>query len=161
MDSVLFGLKRAHQSSLRFGREATEKFGLTPARFDLLFTIKQHRMCDGTFEQALLPRVLGVSRPVVSRMLRSLERLGLVHRGPRRHRTRFIALTVRGLAAIRRAAKRLYFNGFARRLVARSLRHDGCENDFARREHLEASLKSVRGFFRDHASLFYYWHPDD
>ncbi len=163
MDAIFFGLKRAHQASLRFGHEATKQFGLTPARFDLLFALKQRRNdYPWRMTQHELRGILGVSAPTVSRMLRSLEKLALVWRGPRGCRSsRRVGLTFRGRMLIRRAGKRLYFNGFARRVADRALRRFCRELDFQRRGSLDEKLRAIRHYFGDAATLSYPWDPDD
>lgn len=169
MDAIFFGLKRACQGALRAGHELTKEYGLTPARFDLLFALKQWRDLHGpTFalSQLGLRIALGVSAPTVSRMLRSLEKLRLVGRGPRKHEyrtTRPVWLTLRGRSLIRRAAKRIVYNKRAQRLSYRALRatREAHERDFVRRESLEEMLRTMRRFFGDVAVLHYAWHADD
>ena len=41
MHAAMFSLKRAHHSVLRIGRPMLLDMGLTAARFDLLFALKQ------------------------------------------------------------------------------------------------------------------------
>lgn len=167
MDAIFFGLKRAFHGTLRVGTELTKDFGLTPARFDLLFVLKQWRdQYPPTFalSQRGLRVGLGVSAPTVSRMLRSLEKLRLVRRGPRKHHyktSRPVMLTERGRALIRRAAKRIVFNKRARRIADRALRSGNRNNAFLRRESLEEKLRTMRRFLGDFAVLYYAWHPDD
>jgi DNA-binding MarR family transcriptional regulator len=162
MDAMFFGLKRAHQGCQRFGHAATKEFGLTPARFDLLFALKQRRDdCPLLMTQHELRGVLGVSAPTVSRMLRSLERLALVWRGPRRRNTREVALTVRGRMLIRRAAKRLLYSGVAYRVANRAIRRFRKELDFVRRGSFDEKLAAIRRYFGDVATLYYPWDPDD
>src|SRR5689334_22171797 len=113
MDSIFFGLKRAHQGTLRFARLALAPFGLTPARFDLLYAL--HTVPVRGMLQSLLRRVLGVTAPTVSRMLRSLEGLGLLVRR-RSHpgaRQRWVQLTEQGIGAVRRALYLLVSSGAA------------------------------------------------
>ena len=163
MDAMFFSLKRAHHASLRFGHEATKEFGLTPARFDLLFALKQHRdESPLAMTQHELRGILGVSAPTVSRMLRSLERLALVWRGPRApRRSRAVGLTFRGRMLIRRATRRLFFSGFARRVADRAIRRFRKELDFERRGSLDEKLKAIRQYFGDAATLSYQGDPDD
>ena len=77
MNVIFFGLKRAYHGTLRVTREALAKLGLTPARFDLLYIVAKE---GGTLLQRELQRALGVVAATVSRMLTSLEELGLVER---------------------------------------------------------------------------------
>jgi len=82
MHAILFGMKRAFQASLRVMRRPLEPFGLTPARFDMLWCIHQLDVDDEACPvlQSDVRKRLGVTAPTVTRMLRSLEALGLVQR---------------------------------------------------------------------------------
>jgi DNA-binding MarR family transcriptional regulator len=85
----------------RFAREEAEGVGLTTARLDMLRTIM-----DGGSEilQSTLRERLCVSAPVVSIMVRAIERLGFVkrERALADRRTFLVSLTERGAAALRR-----------------------------------------------------------
>jgi DNA-binding MarR family transcriptional regulator len=81
MEDVLFSMKRVFQGSLSVARGLLKPYGLTPARFDMMRAIAE---CDYGMMQSDLRRQLGVSAPTVSRMIRSLEELGLVWRKPAR-----------------------------------------------------------------------------
>ena len=78
MHALLFSLKRTYWSALLRTRQLALIFGITPARFDMLYAIANHSEFGLT--QAGLSRILGVSGATVSRMLDSLEELGLVIR---------------------------------------------------------------------------------
>ena len=112
MHPVFFGLKRAHHLSVAVARNLTCHFGLTPARFDMLLALERARP---SMRQRDLRRILGVSAPTVSRMLKALESLGLVlrrkepltiRRADRRHRR--VMLTDRGRARIRAAMRSIF-----------------------------------------------------
>jgi len=135
-------------------------FGLTPARFDLLFALKEPHENGFSVLQSELRAKLGVSRPTVSRMLASLERLGFVRRDERAY-TRRVYLTRLGRYVVRRAAKRVYHSGFAFREVRRAIRLGPPLLDFMARADLESLLNKMRRTFRDSATLYYRWHPDD
>jgi DNA-binding MarR family transcriptional regulator len=77
MQKHLFALKRGYQSTLRFCRFVFDGTGLTVARYDMLFAIKREKGC---ISQKQLREILGVTRATVSKMLGSLEELGLVRR---------------------------------------------------------------------------------
>ncbi len=77
MHTVFFGLKRAFHGTLRVTRGALATFGLTAARFDMLYIVAKE---GSSLTQRRLQRALGVAAATVSRMLRSLEKLGLVER---------------------------------------------------------------------------------
>ena len=98
MNAVFFGCKRAFHGCLRIARQLLAGFDLTPARFDMLTAVGQDHN-QGCTQRELRTR-LGVSAATISRMLRSLEELGLVDgcrqkRGDRR--TRWLQLTLEGL----------------------------------------------------------------
>jgi DNA-binding MarR family transcriptional regulator len=102
MHPVTFAIKRTFQGALRVMRPWFQQFDLTPARFDMLYAISRHHRYF--MLQSELRRVLGVSAPTVSRMLRSLEDLKWLTRrayGPDR-RERVIELTARGYYLLKR-----------------------------------------------------------
>ena len=78
MNAIFFGLKRAYHGTLRIYRHALARQGLTAARFDLLYAAREYRRHG--VRQSSLRRALGVSAPTVSRMVASLEALGLLRR---------------------------------------------------------------------------------
>jgi DNA-binding MarR family transcriptional regulator len=163
MDSIFFGLKRAHHGVLRITRRALKDVGLTAARFDLLYAVHRRR----GLPQSQLRRVLGVSAPTVSRMLASLEALGLVERrlvsGCRRRL--WVLLTSAGLRSIRRAIGRFIRSGWARLAVDSAL----CPSDWHdidgaclyTKDACEGTLNAFRSAYGDVATLYYPWHPDD
>jgi len=77
MHYLSFAFKRAHYASLRATRPFATKFGLTPARFDLICCALRLR---GTAYQANIARSLGVSQVTVCRMVRAMEQGGLIRR---------------------------------------------------------------------------------
>jgi DNA-binding MarR family transcriptional regulator len=165
MHVVLFGLKRAWQSSLRVTRGALGALGLTAARFDLLYALQHLNRFNSTY-QSDLRRALGVSRTTVSRMLVSLEVLGLVKRKRTGldGRQRLVLLTAAGRARIRLAIKRLIRSGAAELAVDNALAGTLWYDEgvcFRETENFEIYLKGIRRAFRDRATLYYPWHPDD
>src|ERR1700734_1337890 len=120
MHAVFFDLKRAYHSTLRLTRRLLKSLGLTAARFDLLYIVER---AGKTMLQCDLRRVLGVTAPTVSRLLASLEALGLVERegmGLARRR-RHVALTKAGLRCVRRAARSLIHSGWVELAVDSAL----------------------------------------
>ena len=109
MHQMSFKLKRCFHSALRFHRAVSQPFHrkLTPARFDLLHTIVVSR---GSAEQSEIVKMLGVTRPTVSRMLRSLLELGWIQRkrSPRHPRAWIIFLTDLGRSLIKLAARVIF-----------------------------------------------------
>jgi DNA-binding MarR family transcriptional regulator len=77
MHYVSFALKRAHYAALAASRPFATKFGLTPARFDLICCALRLEISGF---QANIARCLGVSQVTISRMVRRMERAGLVRR---------------------------------------------------------------------------------
>jgi DNA-binding MarR family transcriptional regulator len=162
MNAIFFGLKRAHHGVLRITRRGLAKLGLTAARFDMMYVVYEHR----GLRQSSLRRALGVSAPTVSRMLASLEELGLLKRktafGYRRQR--FVSLTAVGLRCIRRAIRLFIRWGAAQLAVDSALCPDRWFDDtecFVAMQTLEGLLCSVRRAYGDVASLHFPWHPDD
>jgi len=109
MNGLVFGMKRAHQESLRVCRRLLEGTGMTPARFDLIRVLARDAAYNGKVGQfqSVLWKVLGVSRATVSRMLGALEELGYVRRRILRkdRRQRWVELTREGAAWFRRARR--------------------------------------------------------
>jgi DNA-binding MarR family transcriptional regulator len=77
MHYLSFAFKRAHYASLHATRPFATKFGLTPARFDLICCALRLRH---DAYQANIARSLGVSQVTISRMVRAMERSGLIRR---------------------------------------------------------------------------------
>jgi DNA-binding MarR family transcriptional regulator len=157
MDAILFGLKRAHHASLRFGHEVLAPFGLTPARFDAMFAL--HRE-GGFMAQRKLRRSLGIARSTTTRLLVSLERLGFLERGPRRY-TRFVQMTRLGASVMRRAIGHVLGRYLAYRTVARAIRLGPRSSHFVTRGYFDSLLGKFRRTLGDQATLYYPWDPDD
>jgi DNA-binding MarR family transcriptional regulator len=175
--AIFFGLKRAFHGTLRVTRPMLASLGLTAARFDLLYALPGPRRGKrrGTW-QSLLRRKLGVSRPTVSRMLGSLEELGLVSRTREQvgldRRQVLVALTDAGHALLRKATRLFLRSGLVRLAVDTALGAELGEGPLANRWHvksdcliatdtLDGLLRKVRHEFGDFAKLDYPWHPDD
>ena len=96
MHTLAFALKRGFQSWLRHARALVRAYGITPARYDMLFAIDD-APGGSLLQSALRPR-LGVTAPTISKMLSSLEDLGLVRRAVlvRDRRERVVELTAKG-----------------------------------------------------------------
>jgi DNA-binding MarR family transcriptional regulator len=169
MNAIFFASKRAFHGVLRVTRRPLKSLGLTAARFDLLYALMRGRREDLAVTctlQSNLRRTLGVSASVVSRMLQSLERLGLVSRerpvyGCDR-RQRLVTLTAAGLECIAAAHKMLV--RAAKRIVYEAIclgKHRDAGARFAHMAQLESYLRAMRTHYGDTASLLYPWHPDD
>jgi DNA-binding MarR family transcriptional regulator len=193
MNANIFGSKRVFLSAVRFARVQLKPLadGLTAARFDMMYALTslvgpdpldfghvgevpeatRELGDDYVFErttlyQSDLRRLLGVSAPVVSRMLRSLEALGWVTRkrpmfGDQRQRQ--VTLTNVGLRLFRAAYKAL--SGMVDAVVYRAIcwrKHDDSGERFEHMSRLEEYLNSLRLHFGDTAGLYNPWgHPDD
>jgi DNA-binding MarR family transcriptional regulator len=165
MHAIFFGLKRAFHGVLRISRDTLATLGLTSARFDLLYVLHE---CDPmvTLWQSEVRVSLGVSAQVVSRMLQSLEELGLVtrRRSAIDRRQRDVELTPKGRSRIRFAIWSIIRSGQAKLAVELAI---GGERWFdeshvlMNADRFDSALTSVRVCFRDTATLYYPWHPDD
>jgi DNA-binding MarR family transcriptional regulator len=167
MHTIFFGLKRAHHSTLRLTRADLARLGLTAARFDLLYAVRQYRR---GVAQSSLRKMLGVCRATVSKMLGSLEKLGLVKRSlfPLDRRRKLVELTNRGKWRIGRAHCELTLSGWAQLAVDSALGAEGCgyhwydpDDCIEATSLLDGLLRHVREAFGDRATLEYPWSPDD
>jgi DNA-binding MarR family transcriptional regulator len=163
MHTIFFGLKRAHHSTLRLTRVGLANLGLTAARFDLLYALKERR---GGVTQSALRKLLGVCRATVSRMLGSLEKLGLVKRSvfALDRRRKLVELTNRGRWRIARAQHEFMRSGWAQLAVDSALGAEGqmyrwYDEDDCREATslLESLLGYIRKAFGDRAKLVYPW----
>jgi DNA-binding MarR family transcriptional regulator len=170
MNANFFALKRAFHGTLRLTRASLARLGLTAARFDLLYALPHaFRKFEDGMKQTALRKQLGVTPPTVSRMLASLEELGLVHR--RRslsdRRQRIVALTRRGCTLIRKAERHFVHSGWAQLALDSALgpppdnRWVDDVSCLSEMDNLEGALRRLRHAFGDFATLCYPWHPDD
>jgi DNA-binding MarR family transcriptional regulator len=162
MNQIFFGLKRAHHGVLRITRSALAKLGLTAARFDLMYVVHQRR--DVT--QREVRGELGVSAATVSRMLKSLETIGLLRRerADWDRRQRLVRLTEAGGRSIRSAIRHFIKWGAAQLMVDGALCPEGWYDDAAcltAMDALEGHLRNIREAYGDVAALYYPWDPDD
>jgi DNA-binding MarR family transcriptional regulator len=174
MNAIFFSSKRVFHGAVRVTRKPLLSIapGLTAARFDMLFALTHRTNNRDTLErddclQSGLRTRLGVSAPVVSRMVRSLEALGWVTRerlrGKLDRRQIRVSITEAGLECIR-CAFRLLFHVSERivyRAICYGLHRDG-DVRFWQMATLESLLQELRKYCRDTATLRYAWgHPDD
>ena len=164
MHALLFGLKRAWHGSLRVTRHAFAALGLTAARFDLLYAVNRYNP-QYPVTQRKLRLILGVNRTTVSRMLGSLEALGLVRRERSLYgdqRTWLVHLTAEGRSRIKRAIARLIGSGNAKLLVERAVAGDHWTDAWqclVECDVFESFLRRIRSAYLDRATLYYPWHP--
>jgi len=78
MDDLLFAFKRVHLAGNRNALKLLAAFGVTPARFDLMRVLYGNRTFS--MQQSWLRAQLGVARATLSKMLKALEKAGLVER---------------------------------------------------------------------------------
>ncbi len=163
MNAIFFGCKRAFHSFMRLTRRAIEALGLTAARFDMLTAVR--RGYHG-IHQSALRRELGVGRATISRMLCSLEELGLVHRevAPEDRRQRVVTLTAKGLCSIDHATAEFVGSGIIQLAVDSALTQ-GNPLEWSRAhvamDEAETVLRNLRDGFGDVARLYYPWHPEE
>jgi DNA-binding MarR family transcriptional regulator len=162
MNPITFGTKRAFHGFLRFTRKPFASVGLTAARFDMLLAI--HGTLRGPVEiggiaQCDLPRVLGVSKSVVSRMLKALLALDLIEycRDDDR-RFKLLWLSEKGMAVFG-AAKDLLMRS-VQRVALNAISFGRHRNKAERRQHqsrLTSYLAALRVHFGDKAPLDHDW----
>ncbi len=169
VNAITCGTKRAFQGFLRVTRKQLAEMGLTAARFDLLSVLvscKPGEFAAAGVRQSEIRRMLGVTAPVVTRMVRALVGLGLVERwreqfGDRRQVR--VGLTRAGEKCIRKARRVML--PVVSRMVYRAIccgRHRSFNARFLHMATLEDYMDSLRRRFRDRARLYYPWgHPDD
>jgi len=170
MHAIFFGLKRAYYGALRVSGSALASEKLTPARFDLMFALdvstpEERQHLPAGLWQSKLRRILGVAASTLSRMLRSLEKLGLIERTKvaRDTRQRFVSLTAEGFRRLYRAKDAFIDSGCVQLAVDSALGMPWYDEwsciveigDF------ECGLRRIRDAYRDIAYLPYPWHPDD
>ena len=150
-------------------RKQLVDLGLTAARFDLLSVLVRRRrgdLCTPGVRQSQIRRMLGVTAPVVTRMVRALVGLGLVKRwreqdGDRRQVR--VWFTEAGERCILRAHELML--PAVSRIVYRAIcfgEHRSADARFVHMDTLESYLRRLRRRFGDTAGLYYPWgHPDD
>ena len=125
MNRMVFGLKRGFQRSLRWVRRTFQRFGITPARFDMLMAIWPRA---GVW-QSEVRTILGVNRATTSQMMRALVKLGLVRRtrDPDDKRQLRVAIALERARDVKRYADAAYASGESKDLIAYAL-DDECHD---------------------------------
>jgi DNA-binding MarR family transcriptional regulator len=161
--ATFFSVKRAFHGILRILRRPLASFGLTAARFDMLYVLYErlgHRAMQSEIRNAL-----GVTAPTVSRMLASLQALGLVTRERCRsdRRTWVVALTWEGVDRMEDAYRALVADGATQLALDCALafprQHDRRLSRAAMRT-LDRFLLAMRDQFGDTAWFPYRKMPD-
>jgi DNA-binding MarR family transcriptional regulator len=165
MNAITFGTKRAFHAFVRVTRKQLGELGLTAARFDLLSVLVNAGQDSSGVRQSEVRRMLGVTAPVVTRMIQALEALGLVQRWRDyldRRQVR-VALTEMGERCILQARKVML--PMAKKIVYRAIcfgAHRSADARLIHMDTLEGYLRGLREMFGDKARLYYPWgHPDD
>lgn len=113
MHTVMFSIKRADQRSLRLQRGLLEPFGITPARYDMLFVILtagNHLGSTRCILQSAIRRALGVTAVTTCKMLRALEKSKFVTRKreiAKDKRQVLVVLTRKALRLLRRVDRQI------------------------------------------------------
>lgn len=159
MHAVFFGMKISHLRVLHVTRALLWKRELTPARFDMMRVVELHK--DGGVAQQKVQDLLGVSAPTISRMLKSLEKLGYVVRERMTHdaRQKRVHITELGLERVRAARLALIDSGIADRMAARGLCFDP-EEARPQVTMLRGFLRSIRKNYGDPAPFEHPWTLD-
>jgi DNA-binding MarR family transcriptional regulator len=160
MHFLAFAFKRAHYTSVRLGRPHAVRFGLTPARFDMLYAIRLERsQC-----QASLARMLGVAGVTVSRMLRKLEALGFIRRETRSwfdRRMKLVSITALGRKLLSLTSRKMKRRSLQRAFM-RVIPPDPRFGPFFAVDELYSTVRSMMQRLGDRATLEYpTMHPDD
>jgi DNA-binding MarR family transcriptional regulator len=164
MNHFLYATKRAYYGTLRIVRTPAISVGVTPARFDMMYAI--FGAYGGQTHQAALARKVGVSAPVVARMLRSLQQLGyvLLERCRVDRRKILVGLTKAGRRCFLRARRVLMYSGLVDLAIDSAL---GGERWFDEaytldeKDRLDHALTRIREAFWAGGRLYYPWHPED
>ena len=160
MHVAFFGIKRVHLRVVHITGELLRERHLTPARFDMMRIIEMYG--DLGIPQAAIQHRLGVSAPTVSRMLKSLQKLGFVRLG-RLARDRccgLVTITAVGLWVVQNARENLVDNGISERLALRGLAFDREEARPALAT-LERSLTRMRRTYGDSTPFDHPWKMQD
>jgi DNA-binding MarR family transcriptional regulator len=125
MHSVHFAMRRAFHKSWQRGMAITKKYGLTPARVDLLHALRDQE--GHSLRQRELRRRLGITSPALSKLVAKVEKCGLVRRmvSPHDRRRNDVALTKLGQHIVDLFFAEVIEPGVARRDVESFVAVDG------------------------------------
>jgi DNA-binding MarR family transcriptional regulator len=110
MHWATFPLKRAHHETLKLLRPIAARHNLTPARFDLLLTLRVPHRCPAIFPyQVAIAKVLRLSKSTICKMVAALEKAGFVRSEENYYDRRYhvLKLTTYGRRCLRRVLKEL------------------------------------------------------
>ena len=160
MHSVAFHLKRTYLSWIhKAALPAARSYGLTPARFDMLYALEQF---NGASSQKEIQGMLSVCKATVSKMLTSLQELGLIVRkvNPFDRRKRIVTLTEKARAWMKLAVEEIMTSGVATAVLGYMFANRG-EDEFEALVRVEERFMRALEQLWDRPWLKYYWHPDD
>ena len=154
MHPVTYALRYADLASLRTRHSMLETYGVTPARFDVLFMLRERV----PRKQGDVRATFGVTRQNVHRMTKAMAERGLIRRF-KNGRSIWLELTDIGLAILRHARKHALRE--LERTIVKAIckRGDwliGVFEDWERRLH-----RLERSFGGTSDGLYTYPHPDD
>src|SRR6185436_12640271 len=111
MHVLSFAAKRVHLRWLMTVKRVARDFGVTPARFDVLYALVKR---GGTTLQAEIVRILHLHKTTVSKLLKKLEGLGYVRRfrGTWDGRVKVVAFTEHGKRVTDRAVDYILTSGW-------------------------------------------------
>jgi len=160
MNSTMFSVKRTFLRTVQFGRKVLEPFGLTPARFDLLYVVWKRPYG----RQSELRRILGLHPSTVSKMLKKLDDEFVYRNGDNdNEREVVVRLTPHGQRVLEAAVAELVrsgaIDGFMEWAVAGPCRSESKRGVAVL--NLEEGLLRVRRTFFDSARLLYVFDPDE
>jgi DNA-binding MarR family transcriptional regulator len=161
MHPVIFGIKRVYLASTNFlRRQLRRHFGLTQARFDILYLVYQGRCA-----QKEVRRLLGVASATLSEALQTLERLGLITRRPHwtDGRARRIELTAEGRKRTAACVEQWITHRAGYRMVREIFGHrKDPEGAFFEIDRFEGYLSATEHWFTGSVlTLYPDFHPDD
>jgi DNA-binding MarR family transcriptional regulator len=168
MHQIFFLMKRSHwgiQNKLR--SPLKDDFDITAARVDMLNAIHKSRYNQWLKEQRRLSERLGVTRSVVSRMLRAMELRGWIRREKAEYDRRMwlVSITETGQELLDRVMRKFVRSGRVAHWVYRGLMGKlwwrwGVR--FDRLLFFEDDLDFFRRNFKGGGTLYYpFGHPDD
>lgn len=166
MHQLFFQFKRSYwgiQNTLR--RPLTKMAnGITAARMDMFYALEKSAQPR---EQRLLAEKLGVVKSVVSRMLRSMERLGWIQRHKAEYDRRMWLVTVT------EAGRQVFESVFAMFVKSHAMARCVFEALMGRRWKmrderlwrlmvLDGNVQQIRDWFGGGGTIYYPWgHPDE
>jgi DNA-binding MarR family transcriptional regulator len=159
MNSTLFSMKRGYLRGVRFARKLLARYALTPARFDLLFTLRR-----GWKHQSAICKQLGLHPSTVSKLLKRLDDvLVFRHYDDDNRREVIVRLSNAGRAALEAAAAALVDNGALDAYMGWAVA--GPNRLEAKRSvavlNFEEALLRVRRALLDSARLLYLFEPEE